>query len=95
MSDREIDKKDGIGQYVSDHSREGYWGTGTVARISKQFKSELLGLKGFSEDNIKLMRRFYEAWKDIETNSVVSTTEFQKTGYKSDLICQLQFSRKN
>lgn len=32
-------------------------------------------MKGFSEENIKLMRRFYEAWKDIETNSVVGTTE--------------------
>ena len=65
----------GIGRYISDHSREGYWGTGAIARISKQLKAELPGLKGFSEENIKLMRRFYEAWKDIETNSVVGTTE--------------------
>ena len=65
----------GIGRYISDHSREGYWGTGAIARISKQLKSELPGLKGFSEENIKLMRRFYEAWKDIETNSVVASTE--------------------
>ena len=65
----------GIGRYISDHSREGYWGTGAIARISKQLKTELPGLKGFSEENIKLMRRFYEAWKDIETNSVVGTTE--------------------
>lgn len=40
-----------------------------------QLKSEMPGLKGFSEENIKLMRRFYEAWKDIETNSVDKTTE--------------------
>ena len=65
----------GIGRYISEHSREGYWGTGAIARISKQLKAELPGLKGFSEENIKLMRRFYEAWKDIETNSVVGTTE--------------------
>ena len=65
----------GIGRYISEHSREGYWGTGAIARISKQLKSELPGLKGFSEENIKLMRRFYEAWKDIETKSVVGTTE--------------------
>ena len=48
----------GIGRYISEHSREGYWGTGAIARISKQLKSELPGLKGFSEENIKLMRRF-------------------------------------
>ena len=65
----------GIGRYISNHSREGYWGTGAIVRISKQLKAELPGVKGFSEENIKLMRRFYEAWKDIETNSVVGTTE--------------------
>ncbi len=65
----------GIGRYISEHSREGYWGTGAIARISKQLKAELPGLKGFSEENIKLMRRFYEAWKDIENKSVVASTE--------------------
>ena len=65
----------GIGRYVSEHSRKGYWGTGAIGTISKQLQSELPGWKGFSEENIKLMRRFYEAWKDIETNSVVRTTE--------------------
>jgi len=69
----------GIGRYISEHSREGYWGTGAIARISKQLKSELPGLKGFSEENIKLMRRFYEAWKDIETNSVVASAEIPQT----------------
>ena len=69
----------GIGRYISEHSREGYWGTGAIARISKQLKAELPGLKGFSEENIKLMRRFYEAWKDIETNSVVASTEIPQT----------------
>lgn len=69
----------GIGRYISEHSREGYWGTGAIARISKQLKAELPGLKGFSEENIKLMRRFYETWKDIETNSVVGTTEIPQT----------------
>ena len=82
----------GIGRYISEHSREGYWGTGAIARISKQLKSELLGLKGFSEENIKQMRRFYEAWKDIETNSVVETTELQKVDSEPDSIRQLQLT---
>lgn len=47
----------GIGRYITEHSREGYLGTGAIARISKQLKAELPGLKGFSEENIKLMRR--------------------------------------
>ena len=61
----------GIGRYVSEHSRKGYWGTGAISRISKQLQAELPGLKGFSEENIKLMRRFYEAWKDIEVKAAV------------------------
>ena len=66
----------GIGRYVSEHSGKSFWGTGAIAQLSKMLKAELPGLKGFSEENIKLMRRFYEAWKDIEVNSVVQTTEF-------------------
>ena len=79
----------GIGRYVSEHSRKGYWGTGAIGTISKQLKSELPGLKGFSEENIKLMRRFYETWKDIETISVVGTTEitnFNTQGHSANSV---------
>lgn len=65
----------GIGRFVSEHSRKGYWGTGAIDSISRQLKAELPGLKGFSAENIKLMRRFYEAWKELEVNSVVESTE--------------------
>lgn len=69
----------GIGRYVSEHSRKGFWGTGSIDNISRQLKAELPGLRGFSAENIKLMRRFYEAWKDIEVNSVAETTERSNT----------------
>ena len=82
----------GIGRYVSEHSRKSYWGTGAIGTISKQLKSELPGLKGFSEENIKLMRRFYETWKDIETDSVVGTTDLQKTDSEADSIRQLRLT---
>ena len=35
----------GIGRYVSEHSRKGYWGTGAIENISMMLKSELPGLK--------------------------------------------------
>ena len=69
----------GIGRYVSEHSRKGFWGTGAIENISRQLKSELPGLKGFSAENIKLMRRFYEAWKEIVVNLVNESTEMQLT----------------
>ena len=67
----------GIGRYVSEHTRGKHWGSGAIDNISRQLKSELPGLKGFSAENVKLMRRFYEAWKDIETNSVDGTTKIE------------------
>ena len=82
----------GIGRYVSEHSRKSYWGTGAIGTISKQLKSELPGLKGFSEENIKLMRRFYETWKDIETDSVVETTDLQKADSEAESIRQLRLT---
>lgn len=51
-----------IGGYVSDHSREGAWGTGAIDEISGRLREELPGLRGFSAGNIKLMRQFFEAW---------------------------------
>jgi hypothetical protein len=51
----------GIGRYVSEHSRKGFWGTGAIERISAQLQKELPGLRGFSASNIKNMRQFYEA----------------------------------
>ena len=65
----------GIGRFVSQHSGKGFWGKNAIENISKLLKEEMPGLKGFSAENIKLMRRFYEAWDNIEPNSVVDTTK--------------------
>mgnify|MGYP002624701775 CR=1 FL=1 len=52
----------GIGKYVSENSRKGFWGTGAIENISEQLQKELPGLRGFSGTSIKKMRQFYEAW---------------------------------
>lgn len=65
-----------VGQYVSNNSREGFWGTGAIAEISKRLTQELPGLRGFSEGNIKKMRLFYEAWKDVFSNRSPLVNEF-------------------
>jgi predicted nuclease of restriction endonuclease-like (RecB) superfamily len=51
-----------IGKYVSENSRSGKWGTGSIETISNQLQQELPGLKGFSVTNIRYMRLFFEAW---------------------------------
>lgn len=52
----------GIGSYVSAQSRKGVWGTSVINCISKQLRLELPGLRGFSAQNIRNMRAFYEFW---------------------------------
>ena len=55
----------GIGQYVSQNSRDGFWGKGAIETISQQLQKELPGLRGFSASNIKNMRSFYEEWSPV------------------------------
>ena len=52
----------GVGCYVSQHSRNGFWGAGAIESISEQLQKELPGLRGFSATSIKNMRQFYEEW---------------------------------
>ena len=53
----------GIGRYISENSRKGFWGTGALKQISNQLQKEMPGLKGFGESNLKNMRTFYEEWR--------------------------------
>jgi predicted nuclease of restriction endonuclease-like (RecB) superfamily len=63
----------GIGRYVSENSRKGFWGQGAIEAISLQLQKELPGLRGFSVANIKFMRQFYETWcKDLKSLTAIS-----------------------
>ena len=55
----------GIGRYVSQNSRDGFWGKGAIEAISQLLQKELPGLRGFSATNIKYMRSFYEEWSPV------------------------------
>jgi predicted nuclease of restriction endonuclease-like (RecB) superfamily len=52
----------GIGGYVSVHSRQKAWGTSAIDSISEQLRRDLPGLRGFSSQNIRNMRSFFEYW---------------------------------
>ena len=69
-----------IGSYVSANTRNQRWGSKALVAISDQLQKELPGLRGFSAENIKRMRSFYEAWQPViaglHTNSVAMATEF-------------------
>ena len=56
----------GIGRYVSENSRTGFWGKGAIEQISSLLQKELPGLRGFSATSIRNMRIYYEEWdKDL------------------------------
>ena len=70
----------GIGRYISENSRKGFWGTGALKQISNQLQKEMPGLKGFGETNLKDMRSFFEEWRPFINRQPVadelpSTTE--------------------
>ena len=67
-----------IGKYLSKNTRNGVWGEGALVTISEQLRKELPGLRGFSETQMKDMRRFYEAWEILDANSAVVTVELEE-----------------
>ena len=58
----------GIGEYIAQNSRIGFWGTNAIKIISNRLQKELPGLRGFSETSLKKMRTFYEEWNDVFSN---------------------------
>ena len=58
----------GIGKFISENSRKGFWGTGAIETISERLQQELPGLRGFSTGNIKRMRIFFEEWREYIEN---------------------------
>ncbi|MBR1639353.1 MAG: hypothetical protein IJ688_08210, partial [Treponema sp.] len=52
----------GIGKYISENTRNNFWGTGAIENISSQLQKEMPGLRGFSATNLKNMRTFFEEW---------------------------------
>lgn len=58
----------GIGRFISQTSRAGFWGKDAIDTISRQLSTEVPGLRGFSPRNLRNMRMFYEEWKCLDTN---------------------------
>ncbi len=78
----------GIGRYISENSRNGFWGTGALEIISAQLKNDLPGLMGFGVTSLKNMRKFYEAWTFIEDKSATAVADLQNAESESIIIRQ-------
>lgn len=75
----------GIGKYISENTRNNYWGTGSIENISSQLQKEMPGLRGFSTTNLKNMRTFFEEWND-ELNRQSLTDDLQQL-FNRELNC--------
>lgn len=73
-----------IGKYISVNTRTQSWGTHALEFISEQLRRELPGLRGFSENNLKNMRKFYEAWKMLD-KTTIAIVESLNTGKHIDI----------
>ena len=90
-----------VGKYVSANTRQGVWGTGALEAISTRLRQLLPGLRGYSSESLKLMRKFYEGWKsldagktadnDTKRNSVIAITELENSSTAQLPIRELQF----
>ena len=66
-----------VGKYISLHSRNAEWGTGAIRAISAQLQQEMPGLRGFSAENMRKMRMFYEEWAYVFENRSTVMSEIE------------------
>lgn len=74
-----------VGKYISLHSRNAEWGTGAIRAISAQLQQEMPGLRGFSEQNMRRMRQFYEEWADVFENRSTVMSEIEIIPFAVDI----------
>jgi predicted nuclease of restriction endonuclease-like (RecB) superfamily len=60
----------GIGADIVEKQDIKGWGGKVIPQLSKDLRSEFSGVKGFSETNLKQMRRFYLFYRNLGTNLV-------------------------
>ena len=81
-----------IGKYISENSRNGYWGKGAIDIISNSLHQVLPGLMGFGVTSLKNMRKFYEAWQMLEDKSASALADLQSADNSTITIRQVHLS---
>ncbi|PVW02943.1 DUF1016 domain-containing protein [Microbacterium sp. Gd 4-13] len=56
-----------IGQAIRARRSQEAWGTNVLARLAKDLREEFPTMKGFSPANLRYMRRFAEAWPELDS----------------------------
>ncbi len=66
-----------IGKMVDEQFKEYAWGSKVLDIVSERLQQELPGLRGFSGENLKRMRRFYSEWSSSALFRSSVTTEIE------------------
>ena len=82
-----------IGKFISIKTRKGVWGTNALQTISDKLRKDLPGLRGFSANSLKNMRKFYENWIMLyatntiaEPNSTIAIVELEESENVEDFF---------
>lgn len=62
-----------IGKYLSENTHHFAYGSAALKVISEQLRKELPGLRGYSETQLKEMRKFYDEWIFLDAKKSVAT----------------------
>ena len=76
----------GIGKYISLNTRKKFWGQGALKIISERLQYEFPGLRGFSENSLKNMRKFYEEWRMLDANSAIQIVKLQESNSTTAVV---------
>lgn len=81
-----------IGKYLSENTHHFAYGAGALKAISEQLHRDLPGLRGYSETQLKEMRKFYDEWSSLDAKKSVMTDE-SVSSEKSVATDELKSSR--
>lgn len=84
-----------IGRFISINSRSAKWGSNAIKIISELLQKEMPCLRGYSESSIKMMRIFYEGWKDVFENRQLPIDDFNEVKVNELEIRQMAFAEFN
>ena len=62
-----------VGSVLNQRAKNAKWGDKVLEKLSADLQQELPGLKGFSSQNIKKMRVFVNAWKNIFNDNKIGS----------------------
>ena len=66
-----------LGRQISEKQEKAQWGSGFIEQLSKDLREEFPEMKGFSKDNLFMMRRFYLFYTQISKQySLISKNQF-------------------